>query len=178
MENQTLILVDDNDTFLGYEDRTVCHAGKGKKHRAFVTLLIDKDGKVLLQKRKHILFDNLWDFTVISHNLHLSDHDESYQEASDRSLRREMGIPPVTIKNLGGFSYFAPQDDLCENEYCVVLVGHYDSDYVPNLGCVYEAKKMPLGDFIVDVKANPSLYTPWTVLAMPLLEEVHYPVIS
>lgn len=169
MDNQTLLLVDDHDTFLGYEDRLVCHTGQGKKHRAFVTLLLDNDGNAILQKRKHILFDNLWDLTVISHPIHNGDHDESYQEASDRSLQREMGIPPVLIKNLGGFSYFVAQNDLCENEYCAVLFGHYNGVYTPNPDCVYEAKKMPLADFIADVKAHLEVFTPWTILALPWL---------
>ncbi len=52
---QTLILVDNEDNILGYAPKSVCHTGKGKRHRAFVILLYNKDKKILLQYRKIII---------------------------------------------------------------------------------------------------------------------------
>lgn len=187
---QILILVDEDDNFLGYASREECHIGEGKRHRAFVTLLFDDQNRVTLQKRKHKLFDNLWDLTAISHplhladrdesyqeksgavnecfqkNLHLANRDESYQEASDRALKREMGIGHVLVKKVGAFNYFAKDGADCENEYCTILVGKYDGDYQPNKDEVYEVKQMAFNQFVADVEANPSQYTPWAVLAV------------
>lgn len=169
--DETLILVNEKDKFLGYASREECHSGEGKRHRAFATLLMDNDGNVLLQKRKHKLFNNLWDLTAISHPLYFKNRDETLQEASDRALAKEMGIGHVEVENLGAFNYFAMHDDNCENENCAVLVGTYDGDYKANPEEVYEVKKIPFDTFVADVRASPKIYTPWAVLAIDILQK-------
>lgn len=171
MDDQTLLLVDDDDNFLGYEKRVVCHTGKGKRHRAFVTLVVDGDNKLILQRRRHKLFDNLWDLTAISHPLHQGGKDETWQAASDRALKKEMGINHVEIKNIGNFNYFAKDGNNCENENCSVLVGRWIGKVASNPDEVYEVKKMAFSEFISDVHENPQNYTPWAVLALPILEK-------
>ncbi|MCR4325082.1 MAG: polyprenyl synthetase family protein [Candidatus Curtissbacteria bacterium] len=170
MRAQTLLLVDDHDKFKGYDTYDHCHTGKGKRHRAFVTLLFDQGNKVLLQKRKHRLFDGYWDLTAISHPLHVDGHDESFQEASDRALKKEMGIDHVRIENVGAFNYFAKDGGNCENEHCAVLVGKYDGDFKPNNKEVYDVKKVSFDEFLSDVKKNHKSYAPWTRLAAQELE--------
>lgn len=163
--NQTVILVDKDDKFLGYASRVECHIGRGKRHRAFVTLLFDSQNRVILQKRKHRLFDSLWDLTAISHPLHVNNHDESYQEASDRALAKEMGIEHVAVDKMGSFNYFARDGKSCENEHCAVLIGNYDGKYKPNQNEVYEAKKINFDEFLADISKKPKNYTPWAILA-------------
>ena len=171
MVDQTLILVDEEDNPAGYASREECHAGEGKRHRAFVTLLLDSQKNVILQRRKHKLFDNLWDLTAISHPLHLENgKDESYQEASDRALLKEMGVDHVAVEKVGAFNYFAQDGANCENEYCAVLTGKYDGQYQPNLDEVYEVKQMAFEEFLTDIKTNPGQYTPWAVLAIKQLK--------
>lgn len=168
---ETLILVDENDNFLGYASREECHSGEGRRHRAFVTLLFDNPNRVTLQKRKHRLFDNLWDLTAISHPLHLENgHDETYQEASDRALKREVGVGHVPVKKMGAFNYFAKDGDNCENEYCAILTGKYDGQYQPNQDVVYQIKQVDFDQFVADVKNSPAQYTPWAVLAVKQLK--------
>lgn len=169
--SQILLVVDDEDKLLGYASREECHTGEGRRHRAFVTLLFDNSGNVLLQKRKHRLFDNLWDLTAISHPLHLETHDESFQEASDRALHKEMGIGSVEIENIGSFNYFADHGPNCENEHCSILVGIYNGDFKANPDEIYEVKKVPFEEFLEDIKKNPSNYTPWAVLSVGSLEQ-------
>lgn len=156
-----VILVDSKDNKLGYGTLKETHTGLGKHHRAFVTLLFNDNNQVLLQKRKHRLFDGLWDLTAISHPFNIFGKDESYQEASDRALRKEMGIGPVPIEKIGGFNYFAKDGKNCENEYCAILVGEYDGSYEPNPKEVYEVKKVGFREFCKDVLKNPKKYTPW-----------------
>lgn len=173
VKSQTLILVDENDHFKGYASREECHIGEGRRHRAFVTLLVNSQNQVTLQKRKHRLFDNLWDLTAISHPLHLENgHDENYQEASDRALKREMGVGQVPIKKVGAFNYFAKDRDNCENEYCAILTGKYDGQYQPNQDAVYQIKQVDFDQFIKDVKVFSSQYTPWAVLAVKQLKTI------
>ena len=170
--SQKLLLVDKNDNLVGFSDFESAHTGWGKRHRAFVTVLFDSKGQVLLQKRKHKLFDGLWDLTAISHNLRIGGRNESYQEASDRALKKEMGIQPVTVKKIGGFNYFARDGQNCENEYCAVLVGKYDGKAKPNNMEVYGAKSVLFDDFIKDITQNPKAYTPWAKLAAKKIKKI------
>ena len=73
MTEQELLLVDKNDNLLGkYAPKSRCHIGTGLHHRAFTIMIRNKKGEVLLQKRKHKLWDGFWDLTN-SHPLHKMD---------------------------------------------------------------------------------------------------------
>src|SRR3990167_663880 len=170
MSSQTLLVVDDCDKLLGYAPREKCHTGRGIRHRAFVTLLFDSGGHVILQRRKHRLFDGFWDLTAISHPLHIDGHYESYQEASDRALLREAEIVSVPVRKIGAFNYFAQDGANCENEYCAVLIGRYDGGFKPNSEEVYEVKKINFKNFIAGISKNPQMYTPWARLAAKQLK--------
>lgn len=173
MKDQMLIRVDKSDRLLGYGPRSRFHTGLGTLHRAFVTLLFNAQNQVLLQRRKHKLFDGYWDFTAISHPLHLSNgHDETYQEASDRALDKEMGIGHVEVKKIGAFVYFAKDGKNCENEYCAVLVGKWTGKHKPNPDEVYESKWIDFKQFLIDVGHNQKIYTPWAVLAASNLKDL------
>lgn len=186
--DQTIILVDDRDKFKGYTTWREGHYGRGKRHRGFVVLLFDEAGNVYLQKRKHRVFDGLWDLTAISHPYHLGGEgnrsiksnkgikgrDESLEEAALRSLKNEMGIArlaedgesrrgKVELTDIGAFVYFAKDGEWCENEYCHVLVGKFDGRFKPNKKFVYEAKKMPFGEFVGEVNKSQERFTPWAV---------------
>ena len=130
-----------------------------------MTVLFDKNNRILLHRRKHALFDGLWDLTAISHPLWIDGRNESYQEASDRALLKEMGIAHVPVEKIGSFNYFARDGENCENEYCAVLIGKYNGETWPNKNEVYEAKKVDFGKFLDDLEKNPQKYTPWTRLA-------------
>ncbi len=170
-DHQMLILVDEKDTLLGYEKRIICHTGNGVHHRAFVVLLENSKGEVLLQKRKHKLWDNFWDTTAISHPLHLNTGDETYEEAGMRALKIEMGIDPVSLTNIGGFNYFVTEGKYCENEYCAILTGNYEGNVEINPGAVYEFKWIPKSEFISKAKNDDSTYTPWAILTGKFLDE-------
>lgn len=172
--SQKLLLVDKNDNPVGFSDFESAHTGKGKRHRAFVTALSDSGGRVLLQKRKHKLFDGLWDLTAISHNLRINGHNESYQEASDRALKKEMGILQVPVKKIGAFNYFVRDGANCENEYCAILVGKYDGKIKPNVKEVYGTKSVFFDDFIKDITLNPQKYTPWARLAAEKIKNADF----
>lgn len=167
-----IILVDKNDKVIGYSGLESGHQGSGKKHRAFVTLLFNDKGQVLLQKRKHRLFDGLWDFTAISHPLRINGKTESYQEASDRALKKEMGVKHVDVKKVGAFNYFAKDGKNCENEYCAVLVGKFDGKFQPNSKEVYEATRVKYRQFIEDIAKKPSKYTLWAQKAAKVIQSI------
>jgi isopentenyl-diphosphate delta-isomerase type 1 len=164
-DNQMLLLVDDTDRFSGdYATRKKCHTGKGLHHRAFVVLLENKKGEVLLQKRKHKLWDNYWDTTAISHVLHLKDHDETYTDAALRAMKSEMGIAKMSLEKIGGFNYFAKHGKNCENEYCTILIGNYNGKVKADSRAVYEYQWMKKKEFIQHCLDENNVYTPWAIL--------------
>lgn len=170
MAEQQLILVDKNDKFLGkYASKNRCHAGSGLHHRAFTIMILNKKGEVLLQKRKHKLWDGYWDLTN-SHPLHLKGNDETYEQAATRCLKREWGVK-FSVKKLFGFNYFAKYGNFCENEYCAFLLGKYNGEVCPSPKVAYDYKWMSLDKLLRDIKINPKNYTPWAVKALEEYEK-------
>lgn len=169
---ETLIVVDDKDNFVRYAPREECHSGQGIHHRAFVILLFNKDKKILLQKRKHRLWDNYWDLTAASHPLHLEGRDETYEEAAAKCLKREWGISlkPPGLKNILAFNYFERYDGKCENEHCALIVGEYSGELVPDSDVCYEHKWVCLKELVIDVEKNIKNYTPWLLASIKELK--------
>jgi isopentenyl-diphosphate delta-isomerase len=166
---QTLILVDNNDRILGYAPRSVCHTGKGKRHRAFVVALYNSKGELLLQRRKHALFTNLWDLTGASHPLHLRGRNESYREAAARCVRTEFGIKGVSFRKIGVFNYFAPHGKMCENEHCALIVGKYDGKVKTNPKVAYGFKWAGLKETLIEIRKNPDSFVMWGRLGARML---------
>ncbi len=169
---QLLLLVDEKDMFSGkYATRKECHTGQGLHHRAFLTLLFNKNNEVLVQKRKHSLWDTYWDISATSHVLHFKDGHETYEEAAARTLLSELGInKSLKLENKGGFNYFKRYKDFCENEYCAVLIGKYDGEVKPNESILYSYKWMPYNEFVDDVIRHKNEYTPWAYHTVMLLQ--------
>lgn len=168
MDDQIILACDDNGRVTGeYIPKEMGHKGQGKRHLAITVLLFNKRGQVLLQKRKHRIFDDIWDFTGATHPLHLENgHDESFEEATLRCLQREYGINQNEVKNLrnlGTFNYFASYGGLCENEHCAVLVGEYNGQLHLNPEVGYGYKWMKKEEFLKDIQENPSSYSPWAI---------------
>jgi isopentenyl-diphosphate delta-isomerase len=166
---QPLVVVDDKDNILGYASRSECHTGKGKRHRAFVILLYDKDGKILLQHRKHKLFDKLWDLAGASHPLHIDGRNDSYTEAASRCLKAEWGIENVKLEKIGAFNYFKEDGKNCENEYCALIVGEYDGEIKINPETAYGFRLVNLKQLLSEIEKNPETFTPWSIEAVKIL---------
>lgn len=166
---QTLIMVDDKDNILGYAPRSECHTGKGKRHRAFVILLYDKDKKILLQHRKHKIFDKLWDLASASHPLHIDGRNDNYIEAASRCLRNEWGIENVRLEKIGAFNYFKEDGKNCENEYCALIVGEYDGEIKINPETAYGFRLVSLKQLLSEIEKKPETFTPWSIEAVRLL---------
>lgn len=180
---EELLLVDDNDVFAGnYAPKGGCHHGTGLHHRAFTLLIYNSRGEILLQERKHELWDKFLDLTnshplrrvrsfelvplISSGRAQQNDSYETYDEALERCLLREWGVA-FPVKRLFGFNYFVRyEDDLCENEYCAFFIGKFDGRVFPNFEVLYGYKWLPFGHFLADVKLHPQGYTPWLIKAM------------
>lgn len=174
MVSQIILAVDDKGNFLEYIPKETGHTGEGRRHLAITVLLFNSRGHALLQKRKHKIFDNIWDFTGSTHPLHQeSGIDETLEEAAWRCLEVEYGIKEkMPIKNLGFFNYFAKFGDYCENEHDALLTGEYDGEIKLNSETAYECKWMNKEDLIKDMEANPQKYSPWAKEGLKLLKKM------
>ncbi|AJF60521.1 MAG: NUDIX domain-containing protein [Candidatus Diapherotrites archaeon] len=171
MQDQLLLLVDENDKFSGqYAPREKCHFGKGIHHRAFAIIVYNKKKEILLQLRKHKLWDNFWDLTAASHPLHLKERDESYQEAGSRCLKAEFGFD-VKLETLFGYNYFAKYGEHCENEYCALLAGEFNGKVKPDRKAVKDFKWQKLDALEKDVKKDKNKFTPWLIVALEELKK-------
>lgn len=173
MDNQIILVCNDQGRFTGeYIPKEAGHKGKGKRHLAIAVLLQNSKGEVLLQRRKHKVFDDIWDVTGATHPLHLENKDETFEEATERCLQREYGIEAGEVRGLrfvGAFNYFSQYGDLCENEHCAMLVGEYDGKLNLNPEVGYNYKWMDKQEFLKDIKANPTNYSPWAVEGVKFL---------
>jgi len=51
-DDEKLILVDENDNILGYENKAIVHGGDGILHRAFSLFIFNDKKELLIQKRR------------------------------------------------------------------------------------------------------------------------------
>jgi isopentenyl-diphosphate Delta-isomerase len=171
LDHQTLLVCDERGTFQGqYVEREIAHTGAGVRHLAIAVLLWNGQGDVLLQKRKHRLFDGLWDVSGATHPLHRGDRpDETPEEATARCLEREYGIVGVPARAIGAFNYYAPDGERCENEHCILFVARYDGEVTASDDVAYGCRWVPLAELVRDVELYPERYTPWAIESVPLL---------
>ncbi len=165
-----MILVGDNDNILGYAPRNVCHTGKGKRHRAFVILIYNKDKKILLQHRKHKVFDKIWDLTAASHPLHVDGKNETYIEAALRCLRDEWGIENVELKKIGSYNYFKQDEERCENEHCALIIGEYNGELRMNPEVAYGSRWISFNELLSEIEKNPEIFSQWLKESVKLLK--------
>ena len=159
---EILVLVDDNDNEIGTDTRENCHAGSGKRHRAY-TVFLFHGGRLLLQRRssKKLLWPGAWDVSYTSHVY----PGETYQKAAERKAKQELGARVGPLTDVHSFVYFAPQGKNAENEFCRVLVGEFDGKVTPNEEEMSAVRWARVRDIQGDLASHPDNYTPWFKLS-------------
>jgi len=164
-EHQEIILVDENDNLLGFEEKLAAHQGEGKLHRAFSLFIFNSSGQLLLQRRaiQKYHFGGLWTNTCCSHPR----KDEELLDAAHRRLREELGFD-TDIKEISSFIYRAcdERSGLTEHELDHVLVGQFDGQPRPDAAEIDDWRWVDLEPLILDMQNNPGLYTPWFKIAI------------
>lgn len=166
-----LILVDQNDTPIGKEEKVKCHLPNGILHRAFTALLFDKDGNLALTKRAKgkMLWPGDWDGTFASHPR----EGETYVSSGERRMPEELGIEGK-LDYLFKFEYHVPYKDIgSENEICGTLIGIIDTpaSLKPIEGEIDEIKWISGMEMLSELKNCPKIYCPWLIIALELLEK-------
>jgi len=165
---QMLILVDQQDNCIGYAPRNECHSGSGRLHRAITVLIFNSQEKILLQRRKSLLWDKFWDIAGATHPMHYPDYDETYDDAALRFLRTEWNIA-TPLERVFSFIYFARFNAFCEREHCVLLAGQHDGPIrlSPHYG--YGMRWTSLAECVSEIQQSPEIYTPWAQIVVKKL---------
>ncbi|RZU72666.1 isopentenyl-diphosphate delta-isomerase [Micromonospora kangleipakensis] len=162
-EEHLVELVDDTGRPLGETTVAAAHQPPGRLHRAFSVLLVDPDGRVLLQRRATIKtrFPLRWANSCCGHPL----PGQSLVEAANRRLREELGVEPVALTEIGVYVYYAedPATGRVEFEYDHVLRADVPAELptLPDPDEVAELRWVDPAELEADLDVDPRAYAPW-----------------
>ena len=159
LSQELLILVDPEDTIIGYEKKEKCHQGEGLLHRAFSIFIFNERKQLLIQTRssEKALWPLHWSNSVCSHPC----IGESYEEACMRRLKEELGFE-TRVQLLFKFQYQVQFKNIgSENELCAVYIGRTNGIVRANQNEIADWKYIDPEKLNKDLKAQPDSYTPW-----------------
>ena len=162
-ENETLILVNENDEEIGTAPKLDVHRD-GSLHRAFSVFITDSEGNILLHRRADEKYHSggLWTNAACGHPR----PGEATVTAAARRLREEMGIS-ADLDETGSFTYRAAVDNgLIEHELDHVFTGTFDGQPSPDESEAQEWRWISPGDLSEWIARNPSAFTVWFAQAL------------
>jgi isopentenyl-diphosphate Delta-isomerase len=158
MNPNQVILVNENDEFLGEMDKIEAHR-KGILHRAISVLIFNSKNEWLLQQRAAKKYHSplLWSNSTCTHPM----IGEKTIDASHRRLKEEMGMES-SLKELFSFQYRAELDqDMIENEFDHVFIGNTDDVPKINKDEVESYRYISTTDLQAEINDSPENFTEW-----------------
>jgi isopentenyl-diphosphate delta-isomerase len=158
MLGEWVVLVDEQDSVLGYMEKMEAHE-KGLLHRAFSLFVFNKQGDMLLQRRAWGKYHSggLWTNACCSHPR----PNELVLAAATRRVQEEMGFECTPSFGFT-FLYKAKLDkQLTEHELDHVLYSVYEGVVSPNPEEVCEWKYAPISAIREELMLSPESYTEW-----------------
>jgi isopentenyldiphosphate isomerase len=126
-----------------------------------IALLLTRDAELLLQHRRHRLFDDLWDVSGATHLIASQTGAESVADAAHRCARDEWDVEVESFRQLGHIVYYADSASGCEREYCLIVRGEVAGDVHPDERVAYGARWIANGDFRDVVRGGDLRFSPW-----------------
>ena len=164
-----VVLVDDQARPLGSAPRLSVHGPDTPLHQAFSLYLFDDEGRVLLTRRAlgKATWPGVWTNACCGHPR----PGEDLPTAVRRRLGEELGLAVEDLRMvLPDFRYRAVDaSGVVENELCPVLVGRVVGDLSPDPEEVCEHAWVAWSDLVTAMRATPEVYSPWSVLQVPML---------
>jgi isopentenyl-diphosphate delta-isomerase len=162
-ETHAVELVDGDGSAVGVSTVDEVHRAPGRLHRAFSVVLVDADGKVLLQQRAAVKtrFALRWANACCGHPR----PGEAVTDAAAQRLREEVGVSDVRLAEVGVHVYKAtdPDSGRVEHEYDHVLLGTFTPEHplTPDPEEVAAVAWLPLDRLDEDLDRAPQMYAPW-----------------
>ena len=169
---QNIILVDSNNSCIGYADKLSCHQNDGTLHRAFSVLIFNTDNQLLLQQRsaEKMLWPNYWSNSCCSH----PHPNETTKNAARRRLNEELQLS-TTLHEMYSFKYHAQYKDVgSEREFCSVFVGISNDLPQPNPKEVSAYQYISVEEVDRTVNTQTNTYTPWFILEWETLRKNYW----
>ena len=166
-----VILVDENDTPIGQQEKLKAHE-LAQCHRAFSVFIYRKNTRneieILLQQRHREKYHcgGLWTNTCCGHPR----PGETTLDAATRRLFEEMGIRSQ-LKKVGVFHYIAPFDNgLTENEVDHVFIGTMENEtIIPHAEEIQNYRWITVPNLKTELHEKPTLFTPWLQQALNIV---------
>ena len=158
-KEEQVVLVDEQDTVLGYMGKQEAHE-RGLLHRAISVILFNRRGEQLVQQRASTKYHwaGIWSNTCCSHPR----KGESYQAAAERRLFEELGIK-TPLREVFQFIYKAYDEasGLTEYELDHVFVGVFDDAFDYNKNEVAAIRWMDTETLQSEIAEHPENYSFW-----------------
>ncbi len=170
-EDETLVLVDARDRPIGTLDKSACHDGAGRLHRAFSTFVFNPRGELLIHQRHpdKRLWPSYWSNSCCSHPR----AGEAIASAVTRRVRQELGLA-MQLTFLYKFEYRATFGDLgTEHELCHVYAGVTADTPVINTTEIAAWRWIGMTDLDAEMAARAAQFTPWFHLEWQALRSEH-----
>jgi isopentenyl-diphosphate Delta-isomerase len=166
-----LVLVDENDSIVGYANKSRCHDGAGIRHRAFSVFIFDDQQRLLIHQRAPAkrLWGGYWTNSCCSHPR----RDEEITAAAKRRVAEELGMD-VDPRALFKFEYQAEFDDKgSEWELCTVLLATSSASVNadPNEISAFEWHDLVTIDGMI--QSSSRALTPWFIEEWQTIREHH-----
>src|SRR6266705_298787 len=179
MERYKIPLVNGSGGTIGYGDRWRAHRVRdgpdglilGEKHVGITIACLDDDGRVLVQLRRHRIFDKVWSLSGDTHpRKYESSKVESLSEAARRCAKEDLGVVIKSWRKVLTVSYSArdPRDPrYCENELLHVLAAKHSGPVNMNRNSAYELQWAELAEISRDSQTDSKKapidrkYAPW-----------------
>ncbi len=165
-KRELLIVVAGDGSALGVREKTACHSDEGIRHSAYLVMLFDGGGRLMLARRSphKMLWPGFWDGTVAGHFYPGEDKDASLRKRVLGETGLVCGAPAYLFK----FAYVACYQDVgVENEVCEVYSARVaPSGEVPlDPMEVSECRFVEAADLEKEIAAGAPDLAPWLVLA-------------
>lgn len=165
LQKQFLAVVDKKDHVIGKIEKWEAHR-KGILHRGFSAILFYQD-QIILQHRKHPVFDGCFDLTFSSHPVYKGNLLQTNLEAVFESLRREWNIEkkdlisrPKLLRKL----YYQAEDlisKFVEHEIDYIFSAILKKIPQPNLDFAYGLSMVKKDQVINNNFLSKKKLTPW-----------------
>lgn len=160
---EIILKVDKKDNVVGEVSKDTAHDDKGILHRAFLVIVFNDKGKILLAKRSRFkrLWPGFWDGSVASHQR----KNEDLETAVKRRLKEEINIKASKVKSLFKFYYRNSfKKTGSEREICHVFRIKTKNKIFPNKKEVADFQWLNLKKLQKEIENNPQEYTPWFLI--------------
>ena len=157
-DKEEVILVDKDDRETGRAAKLTAHR-LGLMHRAISVCVVDRQGRMLLQRRARGKYHSggLWTNACCTHPR----PGESVELAARRRLREELGVS-CSLRWMLRTHYEAPVGgDLIENEVVHLFHGFHVGEVAPNRDEVDSFRWTPRRALFNDIQERPEEFTYW-----------------